>query len=82
MRTDTDWLELSMSLHRQGDRFLLPWKAYAEHFSDPLITDCYIPLSVETILGLSRQTSPETNYAVIRALAVYAELGLKRERLN
>ena len=47
-----------------------------------IIEDCFIPERAGKIVELSRSTSTETNYAVITALAAYAELNLKRERLN
>lgn len=47
-----------------------------------VIEDCFIPERASEIVEMSRSTSIETNYAVVGALAVYAELGLKRERLN
>lgn len=47
-----------------------------------VIEDCFVPEWAGEIVEMSRNTPTETNYAVIHALAVYAELGLKRERLN
>lgn len=47
-----------------------------------VIEDCFVPEWAEEIVEMSQNTSMEANYAVIHALAVYAELGLRRERLN
>lgn len=47
-----------------------------------VIEDCFISEYATEIMEMSQNTSIETNYAVIHALAVLAELGLRRERLN
>lgn len=47
-----------------------------------VIEDCFIPEWAGKIVELSRDTSTETNYAVLHALAALAEVGLRRERLN
>ena len=47
-----------------------------------VIKDCFIPEWAGEIVELSRSTPLETNYAVIHALGVLAELNLRRERLN
>jgi hypothetical protein len=47
-----------------------------------IIEDCYVPEWAGEIVKLTEQSGIETNYAQIHALAVYGELGLRRERLN
>lgn len=47
-----------------------------------VIEDCYIPEWAGEVVKLAANTPTETNYAVIHALAVFAEVGLVRERLN
>lgn len=47
-----------------------------------VIEDCYIPEFARGVIELAANTPTETNYAVIHALAVFAEVGLVRERLN
>lgn len=47
-----------------------------------VIEDCYVPEWAGEVVELARTTPTETNYAVIHALAVFAEVGLRRERLN
>lgn len=47
-----------------------------------VIEDCFIPESAGEIVKLTELQSIEESYAMILALAVYAELGLRRERLN
>jgi hypothetical protein len=47
-----------------------------------VIEDCFIPEWSEEIVKSVAATSTEVTGAVIYALAVYAEAGLKGERLN
>lgn len=47
-----------------------------------VIEDCYVPEFAPDIVKLAESTTSEQQYAVILALAVYAETGLRRERLN
>jgi hypothetical protein len=47
-----------------------------------VIEDCYIPERAEEIVKSVTATSTETCGATIYALAVYAEMGLRGERLN
>lgn len=47
-----------------------------------IIEDCYIPEFAPDIVKLAESTTSEQQYAVILALAVYAETGLHGERLN
>lgn len=47
-----------------------------------VIEDCYIPEFAREVVKLAQTTPAEHSYAVIHALAVFAEVGLVRERLN
>jgi len=47
-----------------------------------IIEDCYVPEFAESIIKLTELSTEERDYAQINALAVYAELGLRGERLN
>lgn len=47
-----------------------------------VIEDCLVPELAPEALESVKSKSFDTNYAMIHALAVYAELGLRRERLN
>jgi len=47
-----------------------------------IIEDCYVPEFAESIIKLTELSTEERDYAQIHALAVYAEGGLRGERLN
>jgi hypothetical protein len=47
-----------------------------------IIEDCHVPEWAEEIVESVATTSTETCGAAVHALAVYAELGLRGERLN
>lgn len=47
-----------------------------------VIEDCYVPEFAPDIVKLAQSTTFEQQYAVILALAVFAETRLRRERLN
>lgn len=47
-----------------------------------VIEDCYVPEWAREIVKLTEESEVETSYAVIHALAVYAELSLRGWRLN
>lgn len=46
------------------------------------IEDCYVPEWAGEIVKLTEVSTVEKDYAMIHALAVYAELGLRGGRLN
>lgn len=47
-----------------------------------VIEDCYVPEWAEEIVKLTEASTAEKDYVSIHALAVYAEMGLRGERLN
>ena len=47
-----------------------------------VIEDCYVPEYAVEIVKLTAASTAEKDYALILALAVCAELKLRRERLN
>ena len=47
-----------------------------------IIEDCYVPEFAEEIVKLTESSTVDWDYVSIHALAVYAELGLRGERLN
>lgn len=47
-----------------------------------IIEDCYVPEWAGEIVKLTESSTIEQDYAGVHALAVYAEVGLRGERLN